>query len=100
MIRNKKKHNYGPVIGVTGLILATYLIIKLSPDVWWKEFSVIVISGVSSFLIISRLLKSIKWGAISTITFFGLIIFNRFGVLDLLTVALITIIMGLISLIY
>lgn len=88
------------VWGILGLMLSAGLIIKLSPDVWWKEMLVITVSGISSFLIITRIFKSAKWGAIITIACFGLLIFNRFGVLDLLTIALLIIIMGLISLIY
>jgi hypothetical protein len=100
MIRNKKNHNNGLVAGMAGGILAVYLVLKLNPDAWWKELLVIAVSGVSFFLIISRLLKSTKWGTVGTVTVFTLLLLNRFEVLDLLTVALLIIIMGLISLIY
>jgi hypothetical protein len=61
---------------------------------------VVTVCGVSFFFVVSRLLKNTKGGLIGTITLFSFLILNRLRVLDLLTMALLIIIMGLISLIY
>jgi hypothetical protein len=95
-----KKLSKSLFIGLTGLILAGLLIWGWTPDKWWKEVVVVIIAAGSFLAIVSRILRNVKWGVISTVTILVFVILNRFRVLDLLTLTLLIIIMGLISLIY
>lgn len=61
---------------------------------------ILLIASCSMYLVISKVIKEQKWRFIITCATFGFLILNRFRVLDLLTLALLTIIVGLISLIY
>jgi hypothetical protein len=99
MIRSKKSPLNIPLLAGAGFMLTGGLIALVDPDSWWKEALVFSVFLLSCYLLGSMLLKHTKWNIVVVLGIAGLLLLNRVGVLDILTGALLMIILGLISLI-
>lgn len=69
----------GLILGVIGLVIDGCLIYNWQPDVWWKEGIVLIISGLSLFVMFSWIGGRKKWGMIAAGLVMGWLLLNRMG---------------------
>jgi hypothetical protein len=99
MTKREKKPARGIIPGLLGLALTGWLVINWEPGVWWKEVVVVICGFVSLLLITSWSLGNKRCGALITTLIFGVLLLNRLGIFDILTLILLVAVLGLISLI-
>jgi len=89
----------GLVTGVAGLVLAGFLVWFWEPSIWWREMVVLVIGLLSLTVVNAWIFKNLKTGWVISGGVFGLLILNRLEVLDLVSAALLILVLLLIALV-
>jgi hypothetical protein len=69
----------GIILGTIGLLIDGWLIFTWQPDVWWKEVVVLLIGGLSLFVMFSWIGGKRKWGVIAAGFILGWLLLNRMG---------------------
>lgn len=84
-----------------GLLLAAFggWLISIDPDRWWKEIPALLLLWTGLIVLISKAANKTKWGVVIASGILCLLILNRLDVLDMVTLGIILVILGLISLV-
>ncbi|KKU56852.1 hypothetical protein A3H89_05490 [Candidatus Amesbacteria bacterium RIFCSPLOWO2_02_FULL_48_11] len=75
------------------------LIWKVPPERWWVEIGAVATMGVILWFLGAWITRARKWGWIISLAGVGCLIMSRFQILDWVTVSLMLVAVGLITLI-
>ena len=87
------------IVTAIGLAVVGVIIYFVPPNSTWIEVGVLLLIALTSFLGASWLLGNIKRGVQVTLALLGLLILQRFGFLNLLTLGIWVLVIGLLSLV-
>lgn len=85
--------------GVIGLGLTGFLVVTWEPNAWWKEVIVTGIGILSLTVVNAWIFKNLKAGWVVSGGVFGLLILNRLEILDVVSAALLLLVLLLIALV-
>jgi O-antigen ligase len=97
--RAQKRTGWSLMTGLMGWLFCGWLLWSWEPDRWWKEAVVLMIAGWSLAIFSSWLWGNKKTGIITAVGITGLLILNRLGILDMVSVVLLMTVLGLITLV-
>jgi len=69
----------GIILGTLGLVIDGLLIVFWQPDAWWKEGVVLLIGGLSLFVMFTWIGGKKKWGMVAAGLVIGWLLLNRMG---------------------
>ena len=69
----------GIILGTLGLVIDGLLIVFWRPDAWWKEGIVLLIGGLSLFVMFTWIGGKKKWGMVAAGLVIGWLLLNRMG---------------------
>ena len=99
-MRVRQNRPRGTLVVIAVMVMGLGVLIwKVPPEKWWIEMAGVVTAGVILWLLGAWITKGRKWGWIISLAGVGLLIMNRFQILDWVTVGLMLVVLGLITLI-
>lgn len=94
-MKNPSRFAFLGIIGLAGVVT---LVWKTEPN-WISELGAMMLLGCSLGAIFLTVFRNSKIGVLAVLGLMGLLIFNRLGVLDVVSAVLLVVVLGLIALV-